>query len=157
MTEIEAIGPQLIERYLRAQEWKFLVNQDGHFLVNFYGEDVPDYRFGISLEGADGEILAVRVSSETPFAENIRDQAEAFVAGWNRMKRWPKAYLEDDRRARGFWLGGEFCIPLKAGIHQELCEELLDMCLATGRQLIRESTTALDGVEELQTWLRHTA
>ena len=154
MSDIEALDPKMIERYLRDQGLRFLTNQDGVFVVNFYGDDVPDYRFWIGVEGPDRQFLDVRVMTDIPLTANIRPQAEAFVSGWNHFKRWPKAYLEDDEvRGRGFWIVGENCFALKAGIHQPLFDELLNVSIATGRQLVRESSAALDGVEELQHWL----
>lgn len=154
MSEIEALDPRMIERYLRDQELRFLTNQDGAFVVHFYGDDVPDYGFWISVEGRDHDFLDVRVMTDIPLTTNIRQPAEAFVSGWNRFKRWPKAYLEDDdQRGRGFWIVGENCFTLTAGIHQPLFDELLTVSLTTGRQLVRESSAALAGVDKFENWL----
>ena len=155
VTNIESLAPQLIERYLREHELKFLINQDGQFLVHFCGDDVPDYRVGIGIEGSDAQILTVLVSTETPFSETMRAPAEAFAAGWNRTKRWPKAYLDDDPHGRGLWIVGENCFTLGSGVHRALLDELLDTSMLTGRQLVSDSAQALDGVEDFDTWLRH--
>jgi hypothetical protein len=100
-------------------------------------------------------VLCVRGRADVPLPNTIRAQAEAFIAGWNRRMRWPKAYLvDDDKRGRGFWIMGENCFSLEPGIHQALLEHLIDVSMAAGRQLLRQYTAALAGVDELDTWLR---
>jgi Putative bacterial sensory transduction regulator len=154
VSDIEVLKPQMIERYLRERELRFMQDQGGHFIVNFYGDDVPDYRYGISIEGARDEVLSVRLLTDAPFPETLQSQAEAFVSGWNRSKRWPKAYIDDDQRGRGFWIIGENCFALDAGVHWELFTEMLDLSIATASQMLHEASAALTGVVELENWLR---
>jgi hypothetical protein len=154
VSEIEVLKPQMIERYLRERELRFMNDQDGHFIVNFYGEDVPDYRFGIGIEGIRNEVLSVRLVTDTPFPDTLRPQAEAFVSGWNRSKRWPKAYIDDDTRGRGFWIVGENNFDLEAGVHWELFTEMLDLSIATASQMLHDASAAFNGIADLQDWLR---
>jgi hypothetical protein len=153
VTDIEVLKPQMIERYLRERELRFMNDQNGHFIVNFYGDDVPDYRFGISIEGARNEVLAIRLLTDAPYPETLRPQAEAFVSGWNRSKRWPKAYIDDDKRGRGFWIVGENCFALDAGVHWELFTEMLDLSIATASQMVHEASSAFNDIVELENWL----
>jgi hypothetical protein len=155
LTDVQALDPQMIQRYLRGHDLKFAINQNGRFIVQFYGEDMSDYRVVISVDDTDARILTVVVVSETPYPRTLRAQAEAFVSHWNRLRRWPKAYLEDDQHARGFWIVGENYFPLRAGVHQALLTDLLDISISAGRQLLHASASALDGPEGLHTWLRH--
>ena len=154
MSDIQALEPKMIERYLRGRELRYLIDQDGRFVIHFYGEDVPDYRFGIAVGGPDADILDIIVAPDDPTPEHYRHQTEAFVAGWNRSKRWPKAYLEDDRRGRGFWITAENSVPLRGGVHSELFDDLLDTAIATGRQLVHDAAKALRDSENLDSWLR---
>jgi len=145
-----------IERYLRERDLRYLVDQEGDFIVDFYGDEIPDYRVQLSAEGANGEVLGVRLGLETPHPETMRDRIEGFVAGWNRQMRWPKAYVIEDRRGRGIRVIGENSFPLAAGIHQELLDEFIEVSIRAGRQMLGDLVAAAQTPtgDELETWLR---
>ena len=145
---IEPFGPQLLERYLRDNELRFLVDQDGDFLVDFYGEEVNDYRVQLSAEGVDREVLCVRIGTDVTYTEALRDRIEGFVAGWNRRTRWPKVYVADDRRGRGMRVVGENSFLLTAGIHQKLLDDFITMSIMSGRQMLVELGSAVTTVSD---------
>jgi hypothetical protein len=64
------------------------------------------------------------------------------------------ARREHARPGRGVRGRVEPCVTLGSGVHRALLDELLDVSMLTGRQLVRDSSDALDGVEDFDTWLR---
>jgi hypothetical protein len=88
---IEKFEQRQIERFLRESGLRYLIDQDGDYIVSFYGDDIPDYRVQFSAEGVDNKVLAVCVSADVPYPEHMRERIEGLVAGWNRRMRWPKA------------------------------------------------------------------
>jgi hypothetical protein len=155
---IEEFGSKRVERFLKDNELRYLVDQDGDFWVSFYGPEVPDYRALISLEGPERDILCVRMSTDVVYTDTVRERIEGFVAGWNRRIRWPKTYLADDRRGHGFRVIGENSYPLAAGIHQELLSDLIASTILAGREMLKglAAAASVAGGEELETWLRET-
>jgi hypothetical protein len=155
---IEEFGSNRIERFLKDNEFRYLVDQDGDFWVSFYGREMPDYRVVISVEGRDRDILSVRMSTDVTYTDTLRERIEGFVAGWNRRTRWPKTYLADDRRGNGFRVIGENSYPLGAGIHQELLGDLIGSTIVAGREMLKQLAAAANiaGGDELETWLRET-
>jgi Putative bacterial sensory transduction regulator len=155
---IEKFGPQMIERFLREHELKFLVDQDGDFWVALHGEGVPDYRVILSVEGHDADILCIRTSAELPYPDIFRDRVESFIAGWNRRMRWPKAYIHDDARRGGFRVIGENQFPLATGIHPELLDDFIVITINASRNLLAELAPAvhLPTADQLESWLRET-
>ena len=155
---IEQFGPTLIERFMKDNELRYLVDQDGDFWVSFYGNDAPDYRVLLSVEGADRDILCIRVSTDVIYPDTVREPVEGFVAGWNRRMRWPKTYLADDTRGRGFRVIGENAFPLAPGVHRELFDELIATMVVSGRRMLIDlaAVTKIAAGDELETWLRET-
>jgi hypothetical protein len=156
---IERFQRHLIERYLRANSLRYLVDCDGDFVVDFYGDDVPDYRVLLSVEGVDADILFIAISTDTAYPEAIRDRVEAFVADWNRDRRWPKASIVDGFRGRKtIRVIGDMSYPLGAGIHQALLDEFINVTMRAGSQMLRNLTSAIStpSSAELETWLGQT-
>jgi hypothetical protein len=155
---IEKFGPLMIERFLRENELKFLVDQDGDFWVSLHGEGVPAYRVLLSAEGHDSDILCIRASAELPYPDAFRDPAEGFIAGWNRRTRWPKAYIREEVRHGGFRVIAENQFPLATGIHPELLNDFITTTIAASHNLLAELAPALDlpTTAELESWLRET-
>ena len=155
---IEQFGPELIERFLKDNGLRYLVDQDGEYWVSFYGSDVPDYRATLGLVGANRGILCVRMSTDIVYTDKVREPVEGFVAGWNRRMRWPKTYLADDPRGRGFRVIGENAFPLAAGVHQGLFNELIASTLIAGRGMLTElaAATSIAAGDELDSWARET-
>ncbi len=152
---VEKFERAMIERFLRDNDLRFLVDQDGDFVLDFDGDDVPDYRILLVVEGADEDILAVRIITGKPLPESARGRLERFVAEWNRSTRWPKAYLVDDSRGRGVNVVGGSDYPLGAGVHPELLSDLIVVNLSAASQFMRDLRDALGTPTsgELETWL----
>ena len=155
---IERFGSDRIERFLKDNALRYLVDQDGDFWVSFSGNDFPDYRVILSVEGVDRDILCIRVNTDDIYSDTVRERIEGFVAGWNQRMRWPKTYLAEDGRGRGFRVVGENSFPLGAGIHQELVSDFIGSSIVAGRQMLKElsAATGIAGGDELETWLRET-
>jgi Putative bacterial sensory transduction regulator len=155
---IEQFGPELIERFLKDNGLRYLVDQDGDYWISFYDSDVPDYRATLAVEGADRGILCIRMSTDVVYSDKMREPVEGFVAGWNRRMRWPKTYLADDPCGRGFRVIGANAFPLAAGVHQGLLNELIASTLIAGRGMLIElaAATSVAAEDELETWVRET-
>ena len=153
---IERFDRAQIARFLRNNNLRFLVDQQGEFTIDFYGDDVPDYRVQIGAEGAHADILYVRIAGDVTYQESARDRIEGFVAGWNRRTFWPKAFLAEDSRGRGIRVIGETAFPLTSGVHQELLDTFIEISMVAGRHLLGELTVAASAASgtELETWLR---
>ena len=155
---IERFERRRIESWLRERELKFLINQDGDFVVDFFSEQGHDYRVHLCAEGANTDVLCIHIRPDIIYSETKRDRVEGFVAGWNRKMRWPKAFITDDWRGRGIQVLAENSFPLDAGIHQELLSSFIMVTIDSGRRLIAELAATVDtcGEAELETWLHST-
>lgn len=155
---IQRFERQLLESWLRDSELRFLINQDGDFVLDFYSEHGPDYRVQLSAEGPEANVLCIRIHPDVVYSEAMRDRIDAFVAGWNRKTRWPKAFVINDSRGRGIRVIGENSFPLGPGIHRALLDTFIVTTIDTGQQLIDElDVTANAAVStQLETWLHST-
>lgn len=153
---IERFQREMIERYLRANNLRYLVDCGGDFVVDFYGDDVPDYRVQLSVEGVDADILCITISTDTAYPEAIRDRVEAFVADWNRDKRWPKvSIINRFRGSTAIRVIGDMSFPLGGGIHQALLDDFISVTMRAGSQMLRNLASAVStpSSAELETWL----
>jgi Putative bacterial sensory transduction regulator len=155
---IQRFERQLLENWLRASELRFLIDRDGDFVLDFYSEHGPDYRVQLSAEGPEADVLSIRIHPDVVYSEALRDRIDAFVAGWNRKTRWPKAFVVNDSRGRGIRVIGENSFPLGPGIHQALLDTFIVTTIDSGQQLIAElDATASAAVSpELEAWLHST-
>jgi putative sensory transduction regulator len=149
---------QRVESWLRDHQLRFLVDQEGSFFVDFCSEEGPDYRVQLSAEGADADVLCIRIRPDVIYSEAMRDRIEGFVAGWNRKTFWPKAFMADDWRGRGIRVVGENSFPLGPGIHHALLHNFIMVTLESGRGLIAELTATVNAADstEFEAWLRST-
>jgi hypothetical protein len=155
---IEKFGPDMIEKFVRDGGYKFMTDQSGNYVLDFYGDDIPDYRVHLCADGTDGSVLFVQISPRITYPERERERLEALMSGWNRRTRWPKAYLLDDSRGRGFRVIAENAYPLITGTDQQLVAALILANMHGASNLIREVTTAVGTAtaDELEAWLRRT-
>jgi Putative bacterial sensory transduction regulator len=155
---IERFERQLLESWLRQSELRFLMDPEGDFVLDFYSDHGPDYRVQLSAEGPEADVLCIRVHPDAIYPEALRDRIDAFVAGWNRKTRWPKAFVVNDSRGRGIRVVGENSFPLGPGIHQELLDTFIVITIDSGQQLIAELDATANAVvsAQLETWLRST-
>lgn len=156
---IERFQRHLIERFLRANDLRYLIDRDGDFVVDFYGDGIADYRVQLSAEGADADILCITIASDTAYPEALRERIEAFVASWNRARRWPKASIVDDFRGRkAIRVVGDTSFPLNAGIHQALLDDFISVAISAGRHMLTDLASAANtpSSDELETWLDQT-
>jgi hypothetical protein len=155
---IEEFGPKMIERFVRDAGYKFMTDQSGNYVLDFYGDNVPDYRVHLSVDGQDRSILFIQISPRITYPEGERDRLEALMSGWNRRTRWPKAYLLDDSRGRGIRVIAENAYPLVTGVQQQLVDALILANVHGASNLLREVSAGMgtSTVDELEAWLRRT-
>lgn len=128
MAKVEKFHRGMIEKVIRARNWKFLVDSDGDFRVRFAYDDDTGCEMDLYLgaEGSQSSIYTIRVTTSKHIAKSQWDRALTACNTWNREKRWPKAYL--DVRDPSVDTTGtiilEHGIELKTGIHQELLHDL---------------------------------
>ncbi|OBI84438.1 YbjN domain-containing protein [Mycobacterium sp. 1245805.9] len=155
---IQSFERQLIENWLRASELRFLMDRDGDFVLGFYSDHGPDYRVQLSAEGPEADVLCIRIHPDVVYPEASRERIDAFVAGWNRKTRWPKAFVVNDSRGRGIRVVGENSFPLGPGIHQALLDTFIITTIDSGQQMVAELDATANAVvsAHLETWLHST-
>ncbi|MFF2028605.1 hypothetical protein ACFVW2_43400, partial [Streptomyces sp. NPDC058171] len=60
---IDTFGSHLIEKYLRESRFRYLVDEDGKFILSFRGdEQTPAYLVQLTAEGPQEQLFCIRVS-----------------------------------------------------------------------------------------------
>ncbi|WP_053043517.1 type III secretion system chaperone family protein [Thermus filiformis] len=133
----EGIRPfdrERIGEALRAAGISFFRGEEGQFLV-LVGSRMTPYSAVVTLsaEGVDGDVLAVRALVRGVVGLS-REEALEKANAWNKGRRWPRAYVDDDGD-----LMLDFHLDMEEGIHTPF--------------LARTVQTVLTGVELFTLWL----
>ena len=87
MTDMNPLGPQMIEEYARSRGFCFLVDADANYLVRFRADDTA-FDCWLAIDGGVASVSFVtreRFPADGMFALATCDS-------WNRTHRWPRAY-----------------------------------------------------------------
>ena len=128
MATVQNFNRNMIEKYLRGKDLRFLTDSDGDFVVQFgYNEDLGgELTVYLCAEGSRKDVYSIRIMSDKRIAKSDWGRAIMLCNTWNKEKRWPKAYLNvrnPDTDTRGT-IEVEHHIDLEQGIHQELLDDL---------------------------------
>jgi len=127
MPTVEKFSHEMVEKVLKAHNWKYFVDNDGDFRVDFaYDEDTGcEVGFYCIITGSKKQIYSVRVHSSTRIKKTDWDRVLFLCNTWNETKRWPKAYLHvrDREKDSTGVVYLEEQIDLEPGIHQELLDD----------------------------------
>ncbi len=106
-------------------EIRFLTDNDGSLLAMWERHAVL-----FALEGPDDEILVMRGRPHGTVAPDWADRAYRVVNEWNHTRRFCKAYVGDATERGMLPIYAEIQIPLLAGVHDALLDEMLDCAAA---------------------------
>ncbi len=127
MAAVQRFDHSMIERYLRARSLKFLRDSDGDFIVQFsYNDEMGcSVDMYLMVQGQQKDIYSVWGVSDRRIPKNDWGKAIMLCNEWNKLRRWPKAYLyvKDPATDTTGSIRLEYQIDLEEGIHQELFDD----------------------------------
>ena len=106
-------------------EIRYLTDNDGSLLAMW-----ERHALLFALEGPDDEILVMRGRPHGTVAPDWSDRAYRVVNEWNHTRRFCKAYVGDATERGMLPIYAEIQVPLLAGVHDPLLDELLDCAAA---------------------------
>jgi hypothetical protein len=106
-------------------EIRYLTDNDGSLLAMWERHAVL-----FALEGPDDEILVMRGRPHGTVSPDWADRAYRIVNEWNHTRRFCKAYVGDATERGMLPIYAEIQVPLLAGIHDALLDEMLDCAAA---------------------------
>ncbi|MGE0544587.1 MAG: YbjN domain-containing protein [Dehalococcoidia bacterium] len=130
MNTVESLSSAMLEAYLKGEGWKYTVDSDGDYKVEFSHSNTTDCELTmwLILTGSSKSIYKVMFLSDKTFDEENWGGSVLLCNKWNVERRWPKAHFRTvERRGRtvgtivleGNWDFGP-------GVHQELLNSLTD-------------------------------
>jgi hypothetical protein len=114
-----------IRESLDRLEIRYLTDNDGSLLAMWERHAVL-----FALEGPDDEILVMRGRPHGTVSPDWADRAYRVVNEWNHTRRFCKAYIGDPTERGMLPIYAEIQVPLLAGIHDALLDEMLDCAAA---------------------------
>jgi hypothetical protein len=106
-------------------EIRYLTDNDGSLLAMWERHAVL-----FALEGPDDEILVMRGRPHGTVSPDWADRAYRVVNEWNHTRRFCKAYIGDATERGMLPIYAEIQVPLLAGVHDPLLDEMLDCAAA---------------------------
>ena len=114
-----------IREALDRLEIRYLTDNDGSLLAMW-----ERHALLFALEGPDDEILVMRGRPHGTVTPDWADRAYQVVNEWNHTRRFCKAYVGDATERGMLPIYAEIQVPLLAGVHDPLLDELLDCAAA---------------------------
>jgi hypothetical protein len=106
-------------------EIRYLTDGDGSLLAMW-----ERHALLFALEGPDDEILVMRGRPHSTVPPDWADRSYRVVNEWNHSRRFCKAYIGDATERGQLPIYAEIQVPLLAGVHDALLDELLDCAAA---------------------------
>lgn len=135
MPSVQTFTQSMIKTYLDGKNLRYLVDNDGDFLVRFSRDEDTGCELSIYFiaAGQKKEIFAIRIDSDREIPKSNWAQVMLLCNEWNREKRWPKVYL-NNKDANTARIVCEEHIDLQTGVHQELLNDYADTAVASAFQ-----------------------
>ncbi|HET6386261.1 MAG TPA: YbjN domain-containing protein [Armatimonadota bacterium] len=142
MAEVEPFNRAMIEKFLKANDVEYEVDEDGDLILETEADSDTGWELNIYLivEGDAKEIFTIRGFLDPEVPSEQWDEAAHLCNTWNSTTYWPKAYLgilDREKDTTGV-LVLERQIDLEAGIHTGLFESY--------------ASQAIDGMYEFLNW-----
>lgn len=135
MSVVQRFNRTMIENCLRANQLRFLRDNDGDFRVEFgYNEKYGcEISFSLSVAGSQNDVYSIIAISDKRIPRHDWAKAVTICNEWNAQKRWPKAYLHVRDVATETYgaILLEQDIDLEPGVHQELLDHFTLTAFAT--------------------------
>ena len=106
-------------------EIRYLTDNDGSLLAMW-----ERHALLFALEGPDDEILVMRGRPHGTVSPDWADRAYRVVNEWNHTRRFCKAYVGDATERGMLPIYAEIQVPLTAGVHDPLLDEMMDCAAA---------------------------
>ena len=127
MPTVQKFDRNMIERYLKSRSWKYLIDSDGDYRVEFAMDDEAGCELTVWLimGGPNKEIYDCMIWSSRRVKKEEWGKAILMCNDWNKQKRWPKAYVyvRDRNTDTVGDIRLEQQMDLETGIHQELFDD----------------------------------
>jgi len=123
-----AVRPLTVRRVresLDRLEIRYLTDADGSLLAMWERHAVL-----FAIEGPEDEILVMRGRPHGTVSPDWADRAYRAVNEWNHTRRFCKAYVGDATERGMLPIYAEIQVPLQAGVHDPLLDELIDCAAA---------------------------
>ena len=114
-----------LSQALDAVDIRFLTDVSGSLLALWERHAVL-----FTLEGPTDEILVMRVRPHATVPPDWSDRAYRVVNEWNHTRRFCKAYVGDPTDRSQLPIYAEMQVPLGAGVHDALLNEMVDCAAA---------------------------
>ena len=127
-TLVPRIAPVTLRRVGEALDLldvRYLADGDGSLLAMW-----ERHALLFALEGPDDEILVMRGRPHGTVSPDWSDRAYQVVNEWNHTRRFCKAYVGDATERGMLPIYAEIQVPLLAGVHDALLDEMLDCAAA---------------------------
>ena len=106
-------------------EIRYLTDGDGSLLAMW-----ERHALLFALEGPDDEILVMRGRPHSTVPPDWADRSYRVVNEWNHTRRFCKAYIGDATERGQLPIYAEIQVPLLAGAHEALLDEMIDCAAA---------------------------
>jgi hypothetical protein len=133
MPIVEPLSARMIEKYLRSTSWRYLVDRDGDYLLQFAHSDDwgCDLEMYLTLSGPRGDVLSMHATPGYRIPAGRWTDALLACNEWNIDKRYPKAAFRagtaKDNAGRFFV---QLALDCEKGIHQELLGDTIVLFIA---------------------------
>jgi hypothetical protein len=133
MRFVEPLSKSMVEKFLKSTSWRYLVDRDGDYLLQFghsnnWGCDLDIY---LTIAGQRSDVLSMYATPGHRIPSERWAEALVTCNEWNLEKRWPKAAFRagDSRDATGsFFL--QLALDLEQGVHQELLDDTITVFIS---------------------------
>jgi putative sensory transduction regulator len=122
---VRPISMARIGQALDRLEIRYLTDGDGSLLAMW-----ERHALLFALEGPDDEILVMRGRPHATVPPDWADRSYRVVNEWNHTRRFCKAYIGDPTERGQLPIYAEVQVPLLAGVHDQLLDELIDCAAA---------------------------
>jgi len=134
MSPVAPVSRERIRAVLDKRSVRHKIDKDGDLVVSMSAdEDVP-YDVAVFLSIENEYIFAVRAIPSAEIAQDKQSDAILFANKWNKVKRWPKAFLHDGYNR----VVGELHHDLEQGVHDELLEDMVRMSISASWAMFKE-------------------
>jgi hypothetical protein len=122
---VRPLSMRRVRESLDRLEIRYLTDSDGSLLAMW-----ERHALLFAIEGPEDEILVMRGRPHGTVSPDWADRAYRVVNEWNHSRRFCKAYVGDATERGMLPIYAEIQVPLQAGVHDQLMDELVDCAAA---------------------------
>jgi len=122
---VRPLSVRRVREALDRLDIRYLTDGDGSLLAMWERHAVL-----FAIEGPEDEILVMRGRPHGTVSPDWADRAYRVVNEWNHTRRFCKAYVGDATERGMLPIYAEIQVPLQAGVHDALLDEMVDCAAA---------------------------